>query len=280
MAEYEFNSNTFFIDNILKPKLDKKVFPDLNRKDKDVVFGVDGKERSGKSVFAMCLGAYSSSVLGTPFDLSNVCMTPEEFRNKVQSAPKKSVVIYDEAHRGMGSRRALSEINNMLIDLMMEMGQKNLFVLIVMPTFFMLDRYPALYRIRGLFHIYEHKGSRGYWAYFNEKKKKKLYLLGKKLFDYNCIKWGHLRGRFFNQYPLNETEYRLKKEKAFKDKPRITKAEVFVEQRNKLLYLIHKEMELSSYALSDMVKKYKVMLQPPSIREIIGNIKEETDVCR
>ena len=54
---------------------------------------------------------------------------------------KNEVVIYDEAHRGMASARSLSEINKILKDLMMEMGQRNLFVVIVLPTIFLLDKY-------------------------------------------------------------------------------------------------------------------------------------------
>ena len=121
MAQFEFNGRTFFIDNRLKAQLDAKVIPDLKRRDKDAVFAVDGPERTGKSVFTMGFAAYIASVLGTEFDLSNICMDPNEFRNKIEKSKKNQVIIYDEAHRGMASTRALSEINKILKDLMMEM---------------------------------------------------------------------------------------------------------------------------------------------------------------
>jgi hypothetical protein len=279
MVAFEFNGKSFYIDNKLKTQLEEKILPELSKRDKDVVFLVDGKERTGKSKFADILGAFASANLKSPYNLTNMCMTPEEFRNKIQNSNKNDIVIYDEAHRGMGSRRSLSEINNILIDLMMEMGQKNLFVIIVMPTFFMLDRYPALYRARGLFHIYEKKGQRGFWVYFNEKNKQKLFILGKKLFNYNCITWPKFRGRFYNQYAVDEEQYRSKKLKAFNEKPRITKAESYIAQRDKLLYLISKEMNLGSTKVSRLIKQYDLKLARTSVSDILikvgGEMKEK-----
>ena len=122
MATFEFNGKTFYIDGRLKRQFDSKIIPDLKKRDKDCVFIIEGKERVGKSKFADIIAAYFASELKTEYDLSNVCMAPIEFRNKIMSAKKGQTIIYDEAHRGMASARALSEINNILKDLMMEMG--------------------------------------------------------------------------------------------------------------------------------------------------------------
>src|SRR3990167_2375935 len=130
----------------------------MNPCDKDAVFIVDGKERIGKSVFSQGFIAYCAHCLGKKVDLSNICMTPIELREKIQSAEKNQCIIYDEAHRGMASSRALSEINNILKDLFIEMGQRNLLILVVLPSYFLLDKYAALFRSRGLFHVYENKG--------------------------------------------------------------------------------------------------------------------------
>lgn len=268
MATFDFNGRTFYIDGRLKEQLDKKIFPDLNHKDKDVVFIVEGKERSGKTKFADILGAYASTKLKTHYDVSNLGMTPEEFRNKIINAKKKQVVIYDEAHRGMASARALSEINNILKDLMMEMGQKNLFVIIVLPTFFLLDKYAALFRAKGLFHIYERRGNRGYWVYFNERNKLKLYRGGKKEFDYNCMRWPHFRGRFLNQYAMDEHEYRLKKAKSFNEKPRITKAETYKAQRDTILYIMYKEFRKTDSDIAKLCKKYLLDMKRRTICDI------------
>lgn len=218
MFQFELNGKTHNIDNRLQDYADAKIIPDLKKRDKDGVFLVDGKERIGKSVFAQTLIAYIAYRLETPVNLDNICMTPLELRKQIQESKKNTCIIYDEAHRGMASSRALSEINNILKDLMMEMGQKNLFVIIVLPSFFLLDKYAALFRSVGLFHVYELKGRRGYWCFFNEKNKLKLYLKGKKEFNYNCMKWPRARGRFYNEYVVDEEAYRKKKADSFTDK--------------------------------------------------------------
>ncbi len=273
MAKFEFNGKSFYIDGRLKEQLEKKIIPYLKRKDKDVVFIVDGMERSGKSVFAMQIGAFASSLLGSKFDLSCVCMAPDEWKKKIENADKNQVVIYDEAHRGMASRRALSEINKILIDLMMEMGQKNLFVIVVLPTFFMLDKYPALFRARGLFHIYEKGNQRGFWTYFNQKYKLKLYMKGKREFNYNCMRWPGFRGRFYDQYTLIEEEYRKKKADAFKTRVTSPRVERWLGQRDILLWILHKELNIGSPKLSRLLKSYNFDISRQGINVVLAKFR-------
>lgn len=273
MATFEFNGKGFYIDGKLKKQLDEKVVPDLLKKDKDIVFIVDGRERTGKSVFAMILGAYMASKFNTAFDLTNICLNPTEFRERIEKSNKNDVVIYDEAHRGMGSSSALSEVNKILKDLMMEMGQKNLFVVVVLPTFFELQRYQALFRTSGLFHVYERKRKRGFWVYLNERHKMKLYMKGKKEFNYNVIKWPPFRGRFLNQYPIDETQYRTKKGRSFKEKERKTLNEKYMEQRDKLMYVLSTEIGCNIAQLSKMMKYYQIELKRDAIKNILDKFE-------
>jgi len=105
----------------------------------------------------------------------------------------------------------MSDINKTLVSMLAEIRQKNLFVFIVMPTFFDLDKYAAIWRSRGLIHVYTDKGyGRGYFAYYNKDKKKTLYILGKKFYDYKKPT-PSFRGRFTNYYVVDEAEYRNRK---------------------------------------------------------------------
>jgi len=273
MATFDYNGKTYYIDGRLKADLEKKVVPDLKKKDKDRVFIIDGRERSGKSVFGMILGGFMAASLGSEFNTSNICMKPEEFRNKIETSSKNSVIIYDEAHRGMGSARALSEINNILKDLMMEMGQRNLFVIVILPTFFLLEKYVALFRATGLFHVYERRNKRGFWCYFNERSKQRLYMRGKKEFNYNCMRWPYYRGRFLDQYTISEEEYRVKKAQSFKQVNRELKSEKYLSQRNQLLYILAKEFEQNATNLGRLCKKYGVGLKRTTISAIIAKFK-------
>jgi hypothetical protein len=210
---------------------------------------------SGKSVFSMQLGAYIASKTGTKFDISNVCNLPMEFKYKILHSVKGSVIIYDESHRGLASARSLSEINNILKDMMMEMRQLNLVVFVVLPSFFLLDKYVALFRSRGMFHIYERKNKRGFWVYFSEKRKQTLYLKGKVNLNYNCMRWPGFRGRFYNQYTLNEKLYREKKKTSLKKEIRIEPREqraicILVD----LIEFLHTKQEMSYKDIINMIK--------------------------
>lgn len=278
MVVFEINGVNVYIDDRLKRQLDKKVIPDLQRKDKDRVFIIDGGEGTGKSQMGIHqLGGYIASQLETHYGLDNICMTPEEFKKRIMSANKNEVVVFDEGHRGFGSISVLSEINKILTDLMMEMRQKNLCVIIIMPTFFMLNKYVALFRASGLFHIYERKGNRGFWVFYNKKNKLKLYLKGKKDLNYNCIHYPRFRGRFYNQWCINEEEYRKKKEKAFETKPRIIKAEKYIKQRDGFIYLLHEELHFSIRKIAELCKKYQIELQRGGIAAILDSFKPKDE---
>ena len=182
-------------------------------KDWDWVMLIDGTEGGGKSVIAQ-QGAYE---VDQTINIDRITFTPEEFRDAILSAKKYNAVIYDEAYTGLSSRGTMSDINKTLVSMLAEIRQKNLFVFIVMPTFFDLDRYVAIWRSRGLIHVYTDKGyGRGYFAYYNKDKKKNLYILGKKFYDYRKPK-PNFRGRFTNYYVVDEEAYRLKKLKSLSE---------------------------------------------------------------
>jgi hypothetical protein len=277
MVLFEYKGKSFYIDGRLDRDLRNKVYKDLLKNDKDNVFLIDGGEGTGKSKFGDILGAHAAKYLGCDYDLDSVCLSPDEFRNRIQYCPNGSVVIYDEAHRGMGSKRALSEINTILVDLMMEMRQKNLYVIIIMPTFFLLEKYAALFRSRGLFHVYERKRQRGFWVFFNEKNKKKLYILGKKLLSYDVMKYPTYRGRFYNQYCVDEQAYRAKKLRVFREKPSITRGDKFKEQRDMVMKLFYENSNMNKKEFSDLMIASGLNLKKTQINDIIkGKFMEES----
>jgi ABC-type antimicrobial peptide transport system ATPase subunit len=151
------NQISYYMDKRIKDRLDNKVIPSLKKNDKDYVIAIDGQEGVGKSYFAFQVGKYVDPSL----NLSRVTFNAEEFRQAIFKAKPFQCVIFDEAFTGLSSRASLSGINKILISLMMQMRQKNLFVIIVLPSFFLLDKYVALFRTRVLIHIYENKGKRG-----------------------------------------------------------------------------------------------------------------------
>jgi hypothetical protein len=192
----------YYLDGYHKNALD--VAKTQIKNDWDFLFAYDGMEGSGKSVKAMQDAFYCDPTL----TLSSYAFTPDQFCKCIEKAERFSAVVYDEAHSGLNSRATMSLINRSLVSMLTEIRQKNLFVFVVLPTFFDLDKYVALWRARALIHIYSKESfERGYFAFYNVDRKKELYLKGKKLYQYNAARPNFV-GRFTNHYPLKQDVYR------------------------------------------------------------------------
>jgi len=266
------DGTTFYQDGILKNQIETKIKPKVQKKDHDQVFVIDGGEGSGKSVLAMQI----AKTLDNDFNIERVCFTPTEFTKAIIRAKKGECVVYDEAFTGLSSRGSLSEINNLIVSLMMEMRQKNLYVLIVMPTFFLLDKYVALFRAKGLFHVYMKYGKRGYWTFFNKNKKKLLYLTGKKLYNYSWPR-SSFRGRFLEQYVVDEEEYRKRKKNALENKTRLTRAERYMWQRDALIWILYTQLKKNQTEISKMCKTWDVGVERKTISDII--LKKQKEIA-
>jgi len=176
----------------------------MKQKNVDRVYIVDGRERIGKSSFAIQQMCFLEPELLEDKEefIKRICFTAEEF-NKVVRETQNGVVVFDEAFRGLSSRASLSKINKKLIQTLMEMGLNNNIVFIVLPSIFLLDIYPALLRSDGLFHIIEDKKTkrRAFYCY-NRSDKNKLWQKGaRKGWYYPNPK---MRGRFYGIFPQSE----------------------------------------------------------------------------
>lgn len=282
MAHYETTigdkQKSVYIDGWLKERLEGKVKLELLKKDKDYVMIIDGYEGAGKSVLAQQVGMCVDKNL----NLKRICMNPLEFRGAILQANKGECVIYDEALGGLSARGSLSEINKILVTLITEMRQKNLFVIVVLPSFFLLERYVALWRAKCLIHVYEHKGKRGYWKFWGNRKMNNIYLMGKKSFTYNIKRCASIRkGRFLDGYMVDEQEYRNKKRRALQRRDRFTRSEKFKEQRDKIIYIIYKYGGETAAQIAEWCNLEKVQLKKSIINEVISKFKgtgeKETD---
>lgn len=198
----------YSMDGYLKRNLDI-VKDQINNKDNDFVGIVDGFEGVGKSVLAMQIGKYVDPSL----DLSRICFTSEEFKEAVLKAKKGQCVVYDEAITGAFSREAIQMMNVVLIKMMAQIRQKNLFMVLVLPSFFDLDKNLAIWRAKFLLHChYGKRYERGFFKFANLEKKKTIYIEGQKLYKYprDTNKW-NFWGRFPKYYTVNERVYRKKK---------------------------------------------------------------------
>ena len=236
----------YFIEPWIRNRFDNKVLPDLNKNDRDCIIAIDGTEGSGKSILAIQWCKY----IDPSFNLNRVVFTPEEFREAIYKAKKGQAILFDEAFTGFSSRSSLSGVNRTLISLMMQIRQKNLFVVIVLPTFFLLDKYISLFRTRILVHVYENRGRRGFFRVYSKFKKREL-IMDKKARTYSYGVQTKKKGRFYGVFALGdeieEKKYRNKKMKALENaekNPMTSSAVKYREQRDIMLYILRKELKL------------------------------------
>lgn len=257
----------FYMDETLKKNLDEIKKAVTN--DWDFVLVIDGIERAGKSVFAQQLAYYLDPTL----NIDRIVFSPEEFRKVCLKANKYEVIIYDEAITGGNIRQAMDKINIAINSMLGQIGQKNLFIIVVLPTFYDLDRYIALFRSRVLFHIYAKSFTdRGYlnvyknnknkiWSYF-----RKTFYYPENMKDFRC--------QFTDTYAVSEVEYREKKalsltkidEKGEEENPQRVK---FTNQRNDLIYKMYKD---KLYKVPEIAKYLKI--DKRTIYSILDEVKE------
>lgn len=205
---YKGTDHEFYMDGYLQNVLDTA--KTVIKKDWDMIFIIDGSEGSGKSVLATQCAKYCDE----KFVIDKIVFGPSQFRKAIIDSEPYQAIVYDEAYTGLSSRATMSLINRTLVSMLAEIRQKNLFVFVVMPTFFDLDRYVALWRSRALIHVYTSQNfERGFMAFYDKDLKKDLFVTGKKFYNYRKPRPNFI-GRFTNHYVVEEKEYRKVKKNA------------------------------------------------------------------
>jgi len=286
MAIVTINGESYHIDNKLNKIWNRNSLETIKKQNTDKVYIIDGRERIGKSLFTIQqMGKIDPEVFKDPQTfVSRICFSADEF-NKVCRDVRNGVIIFDEAFRGLSSRSALSKVNKKIIQTLMEMGQNNNIVFIVLPSFFLLDIYPAMLRSDGLFHIAISKkdGKRVFYGY-DRGDKNKLYQMGiRKGWKY-YVKTKFI-GRFFGKFPGGEEfekAYLDKKARMFKERENEESfAEIesrFMNQRDTLIYLMYKNYIKSQRKVADLLKSYGYGdVSRENITRICEKVKEKLE---
>lgn len=269
---------SYHIDKKLLTKWDKLKGGLLKKKDEDRVYIVDGRERTGKSVFTFQQAKY----LDPSFSIERICFTPDEFLKQIRNSPQGSVIVFDEAFRGLSSKSTQSKVNKAIVQAMMEIGQRNLVIFIVLPTFFLLELYAAVLRSNALFHIYKDKRGMRAFKIYNYHKKIQLYQVGRKKGYSYAFPRVRAIGRFYGKYAINEESYRKKKADSLRH-IEITKKEedhYSVEQKNILMvetfkYMKEANPKWSYQKHSDWLKEKGITISKQCIWEILKKSEKE-----
>lgn len=275
MQELETPKDELWIDPTIKENLDivkKRVLT----KDRDFIAVIDGEEGSGKSVLAQQIAKY----LDPEFNLDKIVFNSDQFLKLIKDPKTKkgSCIVLDEAFSAANSRSSLTEVNRAMIGVATEMRQKNLFVLMCIPSFFDLDRYFAIWRCRALFHVYFTEDEDRRYIVFNKNQKKMLYLLGKKTYSYSKPRLNMTPCNFPHYYTVNEEEYRAKKAEAFKKRIVSQQARNWMNQRNCLIKYMIKNLGTSQTDIDRIFKNANVpSLTQQAVSLILKELEEESE---
>lgn len=209
--------NGVAIDDVMAKQIPRMI-RQVTKHDSDKLIIIDGREGCGKSVLAMQI----AKALDADFNIDKIAFNHIEFEEKIKDIKRKKgdCILLDEGFSSANSRATMSQINRIMVQMGTEMRQLNLFVIIVLPSFFDLDKYFAIHRSETLIHAYKNKkGMRGNYIIFPYKKKLKLFLKGKKFYNYGCVKSPYPACSFNKFYVVDEIEYKKAKLNAFRTKP-------------------------------------------------------------
>lgn len=182
----EWITKEIYLDETLKCNLDLGI--ELQHKDFDSIWFIDGGEGTGKTTLAIPLAYYVSPEERRHNLLDRVCINVDSADKVILESQQYDSIIIDEGYGGMASVGFMSKINRLLQRRFTEIRAKNLFVFIIAPSFMDINRYFAVWRSKCLLHVYAKGKERGRACFFDEWKKRKLYILGKQQFyNYNCV---------------------------------------------------------------------------------------------
>lgn len=267
----------------------------LAKLNEDRVYIVDGRERTGKSSFAFQQAKY----IDPTFDVDRICFKPEDFLYQIRHAKPGQVVVFDEAFRGLSSKASRSKVNKAIVEALMEVGQKNLIIFIVLPTIFLLEIYAAVFRSEALLHVVKNKSKHGEakrtrgFKIYNYAKKRYLYLRGRtKYFSYAKPRITKARGKFFIKRTeewktgipyatFNMQAYLAKKAAAFatgSDSEEDKEESKYKLQRDLIIKGMYEDFIKSYRKLAEWLETKKVAVGYRTIGSIVGETAENTDI--
>lgn len=168
---------------------------------------------TGKSVFMTQIGEawcdLVNQIHGTnlEFTMKNIVFRPKDLIKRAFEVPKYACVLVDEWE----DAHYWSELGISLRQFFRKCRQLNLFIIVIIPNFFQLPMPYAVSRSVCFIDVrFEGKFERGFFRFYNFKRKRELYIKGKKYHDYNVCQ-ANFTGRFLNGYGVPDEEYRKAK---------------------------------------------------------------------
>ncbi len=179
---------------------------------------------NGKSTIATHIGAYLTNKINelhgvnNTFTSKNISLNAKDLVKQSFDSPKLSVNVLDEGDdlTTHGMKQDAVELKRYF----RKCRQLNQILVLIIPSFFELPKFYAMQRSHCLINVKFHDDfRRGVFDFYGPSSKKKLYIRGKREWDYNAGK-PDFDGGFFSSYtffPELEKEIELYKKKKYTD---------------------------------------------------------------
>lgn len=269
-AGYSYNRHDgFYMDDTFKKQLDFLIQNITDDWDFTIIISGGGEVRVGKSMIAQQIGAYWThqieKIYGikNKFTIKNVVFDSKkliEVGHKLGQEKKHDAIIHDEAGADVASKKVMTARTKAVMDYFRECGQYNFLNILVLPDFFDLPKSIALTRSIFLLDVYYkikgEKFQRGYFKFYSRPAKKELYMRGRKAWDYKAAGCD-FPARFYKFFPLDEQEYRNKKNRAFKSRDdTLTKRQkIQVAQRDASWWLLKNKFNATEIQIAKYMKQ-------------------------
>lgn len=260
----EQQEKVLYLDGKYKKKLDFSL--SQRDKDNDAIGIFVGKEGSGKSSLAGNTMRYISKDNFNPME-HLIGSDYEDGIEKINKTPNKGFLMFDEGNVFFLSTDVMKKEARDFHKIFSIFRQKNLFVVICLPSFFRLSSYFALDRSDFLCKTYLKKGKRGCFAYYGTKRKTQLYYKGREIHNMNAVP-PTFRGKFTKCISLENPEYKKFKLKTLEQSIQVAKEpKRMTPTQAKAAYVkevVHKNIDVKAKELAkilgysiSMIKKIK-----------------------
>lgn len=282
----------FFMDDYLKQQIDYLLKNVTNDWDFTILISGGGEMRVGKSLIGMQICAYWTYELEKLYNIKVPFNIPENFVLNGNELIPKGIrlgekykycsLLFDEAADDLESGKVLRATTQAIKDYLRKAAQYNMLNIIVQSEFFEVPRPIALSRsvcLIDVVYYIDDEGifKRGSFKFYSRRKKKELYLKGRKELNYNCVKPDFI-GSFTKFYPVSEEDYRKEKAESMKRWKKLTSQELrrieWLRSCLKYMYqqgLSHREIAETIGSLG----KFKI--NHTTIGRLLSNEKYEED---
>lgn len=209
MVLVSYNGKEYYMDGYLKANLDyvkKRVLEHNNM----LVCIIDGRVGTGKSTLASQCAYYCSD---GSFDTVHECFTLEQFEKVLKESKKGDAIVLDEAFEILNKRKTQSTANMQILSMLQQMRAKQVFIFIVLPSIYDLDKNLILNISDLLLHCYRKDfGRRGQFACYNRQNMKELWIRCRQNYSYpRKIAKPNFIARFTGYFPIGYEAYEKKK---------------------------------------------------------------------